>query len=116
MVGPEPFVVTTVAGLRCTVDCYDESRTHVRPTADATADLDVLRGGLRLADDGHEAKAVNVNTHLNDVRGQAYVDASIVAVRNFELFDRFGDLITSATGRQFHHAPWPPRVNPVTTP
>ena len=102
MVGPEPFVVAAVAGLNGSVNGDDEAGTDIRTAPDATADLDVLGGGLGLADDGHEPEAVDVDTDLDDVRGQADIHAARTAVRGLQLLDGPGDLIAAAAAGQLH--------------
>ncbi len=73
VIGPEPLVVTAVARLRCPVDRDDKAR-RLHVASDATAHLDVLRGGLWLTNNRHQAEPVDVDTDLDDVRGEADVD------------------------------------------
>ena len=80
VVGAEPFVVAAVAGLGGAVDRDHKAGAAIGTAADPAADLDVLRGRLGLADDGHQGEAVDVDTDLDDVRREADVDAAGTAV------------------------------------
>src|SRR5207247_1377053 len=62
------FKVRAVAWAGRVVDCHDQTRRTAPHTAGG---LDVLRGGLWLADYSHEAEAWYVQTDLNHVRCQA---------------------------------------------
>ena len=75
MVGVEALVVAAVARLGGAVDGYHEPWADIGATPDAAGYLDVLSSGLGLSNDGHQAKAVDVDSDLDDVRGEADVDS-----------------------------------------
>ena len=76
-------------------------------TADPAADLDVLGRRLRLADDRHEAEPVDVDADLDDVRGEADIDAVGSPYFMLQLLDRLRDLVAAAPAGQLHRDAWP---------
>src|SRR5699024_3228224 len=73
--------------------------------------------GLGLPNDGHETEAVDVDTDLDDVRGEADVDSLLPVlareVAGLELLDGLGDLVGATPGGELHRSVGPARIDAV---